>query len=144
MRVDEDEEAMAARLAGILALRLERDREKGYTSAGPHMDDLTLAVGEHAARPYASQGQQRALILALKIGEIENLRATLGRPPLLLLDDVSSELDPEKNRLLLDYLARLPCQAILTTTDRRLVAPAAASDAVAYRVEAGAFEELGS
>jgi DNA replication and repair protein RecF len=142
MRVDEDEEAMAARLAGILALRLGRDREKGYTSAGPHMDDLTLAVGERGARPYASQGQQRALVLALKIGEIENLRAALGRPPLLLLDDVSSELDPEKNSLLLAYLGGLPGQAILTTTDRRLLAAAAGPGAVFYRVESGAFSEL--
>ena len=58
-----------------------------------------LALDGRGARPYGSQGQQRALVLALKIAEIENLRAVLGRPPLLLLDDVSSELDPEKNEL---------------------------------------------
>ena len=57
-----------------------RDRERGYTSAGPHMDDLALALGGKGARSYGSQGQQRALVLALKIAEIENLRAAL-RPP---------------------------------------------------------------
>jgi DNA replication and repair protein RecF len=103
------------------------------------MDDLALAVGERSARSYASQGQQRALVLSLKIAEIENLRATQGRPPLLLLDDVSSELDPEKNRYLLGYLSRLSGQAILTTTDRRLLAPAAGPEAAFYRVEAGTF-----
>jgi DNA replication and repair protein RecF len=141
MRI-EPEEAMAGRLSEILALRLERDRAKGYTSAGPHMDDLTLALDEHGARPFASQGQQRALVLALKIGEIENLRASLGRPPLLLLDDVSSELDPAKNRYLLDYLARLPGQAILTATDRRLLEGAAGPGASFFRVEAGALTPL--
>jgi DNA replication and repair protein RecF len=104
------------------------------------MDDLTLALGGMSARPYASQGQQRALVLALKIAEIENLRDRLGRPPLLLLDDVSSELDPEKNAHLLRHLSVLPGQAFLTTTDRRLLEPAAGAGAAFYRVSGGAFE----
>ena len=119
------EEEIAHHLAEALSIRLGRDRERGYTSAGPHMDDLTLALGARGARPYGSQGQQRALVLALKIAEIENLRDRLGRPPLLLLDDVSSELDPEKNTHLLRHLSALPGQAFLTTTDRRLLEPAA-------------------
>jgi DNA replication and repair protein RecF len=134
------EQEIALRLAEALAHRLERDREKGYTSAGPHMDDLTLALGGKGARPYGSQGQQRALVLALKIAEIENLREQLGRPPLLLLDDVSSELDPEKNGHLLRHLAALPGQAFLTTTDRRLLEPAAGAGAAFYRVREGTFE----
>ena len=131
---------IATRLAFALAQRIGRDREKGYTSAGPHMDDLTLALGGKGARPYGSQGQQRALVLALKIAEIENLRDKQGRPPLLLLDDVSSELDPEKNGHLLRHLAALPGQAFLTTTDRRLLEPAAGEGAVFYRVHEGTFE----
>ncbi len=134
------EQEVAARLAEALAHRIGRDREKGYTSAGPHMDDLTLGLGGRGARPYGSQGQQRALVLALKIAEIENLRDRLGRPPLLLLDDVSSELDPEKNGHLLRHLAGLPGQAFLTTTDRRLLEPAAGAGAVFYRVREGTFE----
>lgn len=139
LSLDGAEEELAGRLAEILALRLERDREKGYTSAGPHMDDLVLALDGRPARAYGSQGQQRALVLALKMAEIENLRSSLGRPPLLLLDDVSSELDPEKNQLLLGYLAGLQAQTFLTTTDRRLVEAAAGPDAVFWRVAAGAF-----
>jgi len=100
-----------------------------------------LAVGGRGARIYGSQGQQRALVLALKIAEIENLRAAMGRPPLLLLDDVSSELDPEKNRHLLEYLSRLPGQAFLTTTDRRLLEPAVGPEAAFYRVENGALSQ---
>ena len=134
------EEEIASRLAEALAHRLGRDRDKGYTSAGPHMDDLTLALGGKGVRPYGSQGQQRAIVLALKIAEIENLRDKLGRPPLLLLDDVSSELDPAKNEHLLNHLSALPGQAFLTTTDRRLLEPAAGDGAVFYRVRAGTFE----
>ncbi len=142
MRVDLAEAEIAARLAALLEHRLPRDREKGYTSAGPHMDDLTLALDGRDARPYASQGQQRALVLALKIAEIENLRSALGRPPLLLLDDVSSELDPVKNRYLLGYLAALPGQAFLTTTDKRLLEPAAGPETAFFRVENGALSAL--
>jgi DNA replication and repair protein RecF len=133
------EDALAERLAEVLEARVGRDRERGYTSAGPHMDDLSLGLGGHGVRPFASQGQQRAVVLALKVAEIENLRDRLGRPPLLLLDDVSSELDPEKNGFLLGYLASLPGQAFLTTTDRRLLEPAAGPDAVFYRVLGGEF-----
>jgi DNA replication and repair protein RecF len=136
------EEEVAARLAQALAERLPRDRERGYTSAGPHMDELVLALDGRGARSYGSQGQQRALVLALKIGEIENLRAALGRPPLLLLDDVSSELDPAKNRFLLAYLAALPAQVFLTSTDRRLLEPAAGPESAFYRVENGGVEPL--
>jgi DNA replication and repair protein RecF len=126
-----------AALASVLENRLTRDRERGYTSAGPHMDDLGLTLDGRAARVFASQGQQRALILALKIAEIENLRAMQGEPPLLLLDDVSSELDPEKNRYLLEYLSRLSGQAFLTATDHRLLEPAAGPDSLFVDVEEG-------
>jgi len=132
------EEAIAARIDEALAAREPRDRARGYTSIGPHMDDLVLELGGRAARAFGSQGQQRALVLALKIGEVENLRALLGRPPLILLDDVSSELDPEKNRFLFDYLGRMSGQALLTTTDRALLAGAVGPDTACFRVEAGA------
>ena len=144
MSVDGGEPEIAARLAATLAARLERDRERGYTSAGPHMDDLVLALDGKGARPFASQGQQRALVLALKIAEIENLRSALGRPPLLLLDDISSELDPAKNRYLLGHLATLSAQAFLTATDRRLLEPAAGPDTAFYKVSEGAVTPLDS
>jgi DNA replication and repair protein RecF len=102
-------------------------------------DDAIFSLDGHLARSFGSQGQQRALVLALKVAEIENLRSVLGRPPLLLLDDVSSELDPEKNRYLLEYLARLPGQAFLTGTDRRFLERATVADSAFYTVRAGAF-----
>ncbi len=136
------EAEVVERLAAVLEGRLARDQERGFTSVGPHADDATLTLGGKGARFYGSQGQQRALVLALKIAEIENLRAALGRPPLLLLDDVSSELDPAKNGFLLEYLRSLPGQAFLTTTDARLLGAAAGPETAFYKVENGAVSAL--
>jgi len=124
-------------LLAALHRRQERDAERGYTSVGPHADDLGISLGERPARLYASQGQSRAMVLAIKIAEIENLRRVQGRAPLLLLDDVSSELDPERNAFLMAYLAALKGQVVLTTTDPKLVAPGAAGEVVFQRVASG-------
>ncbi len=108
--------------------RLTRDLERGFTSVGPHADDLDIALGPHSARHYASQGQSRALVLAWKVAEIENLHASNGFLPLLLLDDVSSELDPERNAFLMGYLADSGAQTFLTTTDQAFVQRASGAD----------------
>src|SRR2546427_803476 len=129
--------SLEARLLEALRRRLPRDRERGYTSVGPHADDLAISLGEMPARLYASQGQSRAIVLAFKIGEIENIRIVQGRAPLLLLDDVSSELDPSRNAWLMQYLAALNGQVVLTTTDPELVASSAVEEAVFQRVESG-------
>jgi DNA replication and repair protein RecF len=128
---------LAAVLLGQLGERLPRDRERGFTSVGPHADDLALRHKERLARSYASQGQQRAIVLALKLAEIDNLGEALGRPPLLLLDDVSSELDPQKNAHLMTTLRARAGQALLTTTDPRLVAAGAGEDAVYFSIRDG-------
>jgi DNA replication and repair protein RecF len=137
-----DEADIAGQLETALQARLRRDQERGYTTCGPHMDDVLLGIGGRAARVYGSQGQQRAYVLALRIAEVENLRAILAQPPLLLLDDVSSELDPAKNAFLLAYVASLPAQAFLTSTDRRLIEPAAGAETLFFKVESGAISPL--
>ncbi len=76
-------------------------------------------------------------MLAWKVAEIENLSDALGQMPLLLLDDVSSELDPERNAYLMGYLARSGAQVFLTTTDPDLVRPAAGEGARWYEVREG-------
>jgi DNA replication and repair protein RecF len=130
------EEGLTARLLEAFARRLSHDQERGHTSVGPHMDDLALSLGDKPARLFASQGQGRAIVLALRIGEIENLEATQGRAPLLLLDDVSSELDPERNRFLMEYLSAQDGQVVITTTDPALVS-AGAPGARFFTVRAG-------
>lgn len=127
-----------------LGRRLERDQERGFTSVGPHADDLGVFLGERSARAFASQGQQRAFVLGWKIGEIENLREAHGMLPLLLLDDVSSELDPERNAFLMGYLADSGAQVFLTTTDADLVRRAAGPQALWFQVRRGMVDTLDS
>ncbi len=134
------EAELAERMLARLDARLTRDVERGFTSVGPHADDLDITLGEKPARAFASQGQSRALVLAWKVAEIENLQAQNGFLPLLLLDDVSSELDPERNAFLMGYLADSGAQTLLTTTDAALVARAAGADTKWYRVHAGKVE----
>lgn len=127
-------------LTHALLHRQRRDLERGFTSVGPHADDLSLALGQRSARAYASQGQQRALVLGWKIAEIENLQVHLGYLPLLLLDDVSSELDPERNAYLMHYLAQSGAQVFLTTTDPSLVRAAAGPASVWFEVREGGVQ----
>jgi DNA replication and repair protein RecF len=131
------EEQVAGLLRSEIARRTARDVERGFTSVGPHVDDLGLSLTGHSARAFASQGQQRALIIALKIAEIENLQEACQVSPVLLLDDVSSELDPDRNGQLMRYLAEARTQVFLSTTDPRLVAEAVGRDAKYYVVDAG-------
>jgi DNA replication and repair protein RecF len=93
-----------------------KDLARGSTSSGPHTDDMKLVLGGHAAGAFASQGQLRAIVLALKIAEIEYASQQLGDAPVLLLDDVSSELDPTRNQQLFAFLRTVPCQTFITTT----------------------------
>jgi DNA replication and repair protein RecF len=106
----------AAGLAAELAERREADLQRGFTAHGPHRDELVLALDGAALRAYGSQGQQRAALLALLFAERELLADRRGRPPLMLLDDVMSELDVERRELLADLL-RSGGQAIVTATE---------------------------
>lgn len=105
------------------ALRRTRthDMRRGFTQTGPHRDDWAGTLDGGDMRTRGSQGQHRAFLLALKITEIETLHDRFGEPPILLLDDVSSELDPERNERLFGFLHRFDGQAFLTTTDLRHV-----------------------
>lgn len=99
-----------------LAESLPRDLARGTTSVGPHRADLHLAVGGQEARHFASQGQQRAIVLALKLAEVDYLGQALECAPILLLDDVSSELDAVRTRMLFARVAELESQVWVTTT----------------------------
>jgi DNA replication and repair protein RecF len=85
-------------------LRQQRPEEErlGQCQVGPHRDEVALLIGGQAARRYGSAGQQRTLVLALKLGELELVGQVVGQPPLLLLDDVLAELDPGRQQLLLE------------------------------------------
>jgi DNA replication and repair protein RecF len=102
----------------LLAERLEADARRGFTGVGPHKDDIGLAFGNgRSFRQFASQGQHRLLAILLKITELEVLQRVTGSYPVLLLDDVSSELDRGHYELLKRYMEGGGDQVFLTTTD---------------------------
>lgn len=105
----------AAGLEAELRDRRSQDLERGFTTHGPHRDDLVLEHAGRALRAFGSQGQQRLGLLALLFAERDVL-ADRGRPPLMLLDDVMSELDAERRGRLLEAI-RAGGQAVVTTTD---------------------------
>ena len=108
--------AIPADLAAELAERRAADLDRGFTAHGPHRDDLRLVHGGRALRQYGSQGQQRVALLALLFAERDVLRDQRGATPLMLLDDVMSELDASRRALLAELL-REGGQSLLTTTE---------------------------
>jgi DNA replication and repair protein RecF len=98
-----------------LEARLDRDLERGVTGLGPHLDDIGLRSGDRDLRIFGSQGEQRLAVLALLLAEAELLSSRRGLPPLLLLDDVLSELDAGRRRILSERIG-LTGQAIVTAT----------------------------
>jgi DNA replication and repair protein RecF len=103
-----------------LEQRLDRDIDRGVTGVGPHLDDIVLAAGARELRSFGSQGEQRLAMLALLLAEAELITARRGVPPLLLLDDVLSELDPERRRILAARVAAAG-QALITATDAAML-----------------------
>ena len=106
----------AEELAAELAARLESDVERGFTVHGPHRDELVLRRDGRELRAYGSRGQQRLGLLALLLAERETLAASRGTAPLMLLDDVMSELDAGRRTRLVGLL-RAGGQSLITTTD---------------------------
>jgi DNA replication and repair protein RecF len=108
---------------GALSAVLERDLERGATSLGPHLDDVVLAADGRDLRSFGSQGEQRLALLALLLAEAEAIADRTGVSPLLLLDDVLSELDPGRRRILAACVGSVG-QALVTATDAAML-PAA-------------------
>jgi DNA replication and repair protein RecF len=123
-------------LAAELAERREADLERGFTAHGPHRDELGLLLAGAPLRAYGSQGQQRAALLALLFAERSLLAERRARPPLMLLDDVMSELDAERRELLADLL-RSGGQSVITTTEPEHVPGAALAGGGLIQVQDG-------
>ncbi len=128
-------------LQRLFATHRTRDLARGHTTRGPHRDDVDLRIADRTAALHASQGQCRALVLAMKIAEIRSLEADFGEPPVLLMDDISSELDAARNRALMGYLDELGGQVFLTTTDAAHIRVAAPRQV--FLMQAGQLTELG-
>jgi DNA replication and repair protein RecF len=120
-------------LARRLAETSDKEIWNGTTLVGPHRDDLVFALGTRPLATFASRGQQRTAILAFKLAELDLLTALDGHPPLLLLDDVFSELDPDRRAHLVRRISVLP-QAFVTTTTLEDIDPALRSVGAAWAV----------
>lgn len=104
-------------------IRRRRDDEmtRRITLVGPHRDDFDAVIGdgENRVKQYGSQGQHRTFVVAMKLAEIDFIEEFVGEKPVLLLDDVTSELDVERNSSLFEYLKRMDGQVFITTTSEK-------------------------
>jgi DNA replication and repair protein RecF len=134
-------DAFAALLAETLDAAVDEETRRGSTVAGPHRDDLRILVDGRDLRAFGSQGEQRTAALALRVAEFALLKTLLGEPPVLLLDDILSELDRTRRAALLAHLAPV-AQVILTTTDVDAIGLPDRGDVQQYRVSDGVVEVL--
>lgn len=111
----DDPEQVQQAFLNKIALRRIAEQHQGKTVVGPHRDEIEFTIDRTLARYYGSQGQQRTLVLALKLAELKLIEEVVGEPPLLLLDDVLAELDPHRQNQLLDAIGDR-FQTIITTT----------------------------
>ena len=113
------EDDLAAAFRQTLHRLARRERERGRTLAGPHRDELVFRLNDFEVRPYASQGQHRTFGLALKLAKYFYLRETLDETPLLLLDDVFGDLDPQRTEVFLNLFQTASLGQTIITAARR-------------------------
>jgi DNA replication and repair protein RecF len=101
-----------------LEARVDRDLDRGATGLGPHLDEIAIAAGERDLRMFGSQGEQRLAVLSLLLAEADLIAEKRPAPPLLLLDDVLSELDPVRREILAARVG-VRGQTVITTTSRQ-------------------------
>lgn len=124
-------------LREALAKGAEEERRRGMTLTGPHRDDLEFVLNGMSLKRFGSQGQQRSFVLALKMAEINYLEVKFGDPPILLLDDMTSELDQERNRNFMEFLEQRQMQVFITTTTLQNIMLHGAEQHSTFRIEAG-------
>lgn len=113
---EEEEKHVYEALLSAINKNTGREIDQGSCLIGPHRDDLEIYVNQKNSRVYCSQGQQRSVALAMNIAILEELEEKLGKAPILLLDDVMSELDEKRQKYLFDVIGNR--QTIITTTEK--------------------------
>lgn len=121
-----------------LADSREEDIRRGFTSRGPHRDDIGIKLGETDVKVFGSQGQQRTAALSLKLSELALMREVVGESPVLLLDDVLSELDDDRQRALME--SAFDCQCLMTATG--MESAAARKCAAVFEVKNGKITRI--
>jgi len=120
---------------------LPRERQLGQTLAGPHRDDPEPLIDGRPLKLFGSQGQHRSFLLAFKAAQLIDLEGRLGEPPLLLLDDLASELDARRQASFFAFLRRRRGQVLITTTHPATLGEAVCPQARYFHVEQGRIEE---
>ena len=131
-----------ADLLGAVENSRAEDLRRGSTSVGPHRDDILIKLAGRDARGFASQGQQRTAVVSVKLAEAELVAQMTGERPVLLLDDVLSELDGERRRALLEALSE-PGQVVITSVEAEPFPASVISRSVVRCIEAGRVQGCG-
>lgn len=134
--VEADEREVAIMLLRLLKERRGEELARKQSLIGPHRDDVVLRLNGASAVDFASQGQQRSLVLSLKLAELEQLTESLGERPVLILDDVMAELDAGRQQLLMSAIGK-STQTIITTTHLAGFEPSWLEDATIFSVASG-------
>jgi len=132
------EEALRTALEQAIVAKAEEEAARCQALVGPHRDDLEIRINDQLARPYASQGQARSVVLALKLAQW-SAAGVNGESPMFLLDDLGSELDAHRRGRLLELLGGLPGQVWVTTTDPGFVADLPRAQLQLHRVWDGSI-----
>ena len=130
-------EALSGYLVEALQRLASRERKLGLTLAGPHRDDLDFLVDDRSLRSFGSQGQQRSYLLAFKAAQVMDLENELQDPPVLLLDDLASELDLRRQEGFFNFLLQRNGQIFLTSAQQTLLTDAVRQKASYYKVDQG-------
>lgn len=136
------EQEAADRYRALLSQHRERDRREGNTTSGPHRDDLLLRLDGRSLHRFGSQGQQKRFVLAMKLAEAALLRESLGEPPLFLLDDPASEVDPDGVALLMTLLHQAGGQLFVTACRPEEIPWPADADHSRFAVAGGVFSRF--
>jgi DNA replication and repair protein RecF len=137
----QDPEAIQEAFHMRLRSALSEEIARGITLSGPHRDDLLFLNGQIDLRTYGSRGQQRTAVLATKLAEVELMARVTGEQPILLLDEVMSELDADRRQYLCRQITRAE-QSLVTTTDLDTLAPGVLELAALYCVTEGRLERI--
>ena len=130
---------MNRRLYDQLEKLRERERQLGQTLAGPHRDDPEFFIDGRVLRVFGSQGQQRSFLLAFKAAQVISLEKQLGESPVLLLDDLTSELDERRQKGFFDFLLARKGQVFITTTRPQILGDQGPSETCFFKVDNGSI-----
>jgi DNA replication and repair protein RecF len=138
------EQLSVAKILEKIKTAREREISNGVSSIGSHRDDVIIELGGKSAKAFASQGQARSVVLALKLAVIELIESRRNESPIVMLDDVESELDALRRAKLLELIFSKPRQVFLTGTQPPKELAGSQKDYRCLEVQAGAVTNLGS